>query len=247
MVTNQRWLYAQEYERSYWAKVANRIASGTSEQLNWYAWKASEMEKHLSDYFNEDQKKSARVLEIGSGPIGIVSFLKWGERYTIDPLEDFYSSNSELSKLRDSAVHYAQGNGEQLPFDHKYFTLVIFDNVLDHVHNASSVLVEINRVISKDGLLYLTVNIHTTWGAFLHSILSKLRIDKGHPYTFKLKSIRKFLNKHQFTIKSEKINNYYQARDEDRKSSSLKSRIKGYIGLSEFKYFVVCSKLSPNE
>ncbi len=243
MITKQRWKHAQEFERAYWEKVANRIATGASTQLSWYAWKAGEMEKRIAGYLNEEKQRTAKVLEIGSGPIGIVSFLKWGERYTIDPLEDFYGSNPMLTKLRDTAVNYGQGGGEQLPFENNFFSLVILDNVLDHVHNAEGVLKEIHRVLADNGLLYLSVNVHTKWGGLLHSALSKLKIDKGHPYTFTINSIRSFIRQHQFNIQSESINDYYQAREQDRISTSLKNKVKGYSGLSEFIYYSVCSNL----
>lgn len=242
MVTKERWRYAQEYERSFWKNAADQMAAGSAGQLDWYAWKASEMEKRLASHFGEKKENSIKVLEIGSGPIGIVSFLKWGERYTIDPLEDFYSSNAALSKLRDPAVNYGQGTGEKIPFQDNSFSLVILDNVLDHVHEASGVLKEIYRVLSGEGKLYLAVNIHTNWGGALHSLLSKLKIDKGHPYTFTEESIREFIRKNRFEVLSEAINDYYEARQKDRMSSSLKDKIKGYTGLSEFVYYAICSK-----
>lgn len=246
MLTFKRWQRAQEYEINFWKKVAEKVAADAGSQLTWYAWKASEMEKRIAGYLNEEKKKSAKVVEIGSGPIGIVSFLKWGKRYTIDPLEDFYKSNPVLSKLRDHAVYYGQGTGEKLPFGNNNFSLVILDNVLDHVNEAGGVLKEIHRILANDGLLYLAVNVHTEWGAFLHSILSKLMIDKGHPYSFTVKSIRNFIQKNQFTVRLESINDYYHARKQDRNSSSLKDKIKGYTGLSEFIYYCVCYK-SPTD
>jgi ubiquinone/menaquinone biosynthesis C-methylase UbiE len=240
--TEQRWKQAQRYERLFWEKAADRIASGSAGQLSWYEWRASEMEKRLSLHLREDQKKEAKVLEIGSGPIGIVSFMKWGGRYTIDPLEDFYKLNPVLSHLRNPAVHYGQGKGEKLPFEDGFFSLVILDNVLDHTHEASKVLNEIYRVLSKNGILYLAVNLHTSWGAFLHNIMSRLLIDRGHPYTFTVKSIRDFVRRHQFNVLSESINDYQQARVQDLKSTALKDKIKGCTGLSEFIYYAVSSK-----
>jgi len=243
MPTFKRWLTAQEYERSYWEKTANRIATRASGQLNWYAWRGTEMEKRLANHLDEDWKSTAKVLEIGSGPIGIVSFLRWGERYTIDPLEDFYLSNPALSHLREATVHYGQGVGEALPFEDASFSLVILDNVIDHVKNAEGVLKEIHRVLYEDGLLYLAVNIHTRWGAVLHTALSRLNIDKGHPYTFTVMSIKKFLLKNRFSILSEEISDYYTAKEKDRNSSSLKDKIKGHTGLSEFIYYAVATKI----
>jgi ubiquinone/menaquinone biosynthesis C-methylase UbiE len=122
------------------------------------------------------------------------------------------------------------------------FSVIILDNVLDHVHEAPRVLEEIRRVLDKNGVFYMAVNIHTVWGGFLHRILSRLKIDRGHPYTFTVESIRRFLEQHGFTIKSEFVNSYQEAKDEDMKSSSAKARVKAYTGLSEFVYHAVCGK-----
>lgn len=242
MATESRWKLAQNYEKSYWQKTADRIASGTRDQFHWYEWKAKEMEKKLGNWLPVDRKQGARVLEIGGGPIGIVSFLGWGERFAIDPLEEFYRSNQVLSQLRKSEVNYRVGTGERLPFDDKSFSLVIIDNVIDHVRNAEAVMKDIHRVLADDGILYLAVNIHTSWGGLMHFILSKAGIDKGHPYTFTVNRIRSFIRKNGFTAISDTMNDYHEARAQDRQSASLKDRIKGYTGLSEFVYYSVAHK-----
>ncbi len=242
MITQERWKEAQAYEKSYWQEAASQIASGSQSQLGWYAWKARMMEQRLEGHLNDQQKINAHILEIGSGPIGIVTFLKWGERHTLDPLENYYGSDPTLSKLRSSEVKYGSGSGEQLPFGPGRFSVVILDNVLDHVHEASRVLEEIRRVLDKNGVFYLAVNIHTLWGGFLHRILSRLKIDRGHPYTFTVKSIRRFLKQHGFTIKSEFINSYQEAKAEDMRSRSTKAKVKAYTGLSEFVFHAVCGK-----
>ena len=242
MATDSRWKLAQNYEQSYWQKTADRIASGVNEQFHWYEWKTREMEKKLGDWFPASRRQDARVLEIGSGPIGIVSFLGWGERHAIDPLEDFYRTNQGLCELRKPEVNYRAGTGEQLPFDDNGFSLVVIDNVIDHVRRAEDVMKEIFRVLSGNGILYLAVNIHTSWGGVLHSVLSKAGIDKGHPYTFTLGRIRQFMKKNGFTVLSDTTGDYREAKDQDRRSSSIKDRIKGYTGLSEFVYYCVASK-----
>jgi SAM-dependent methyltransferase len=242
MVELKRWRHAQAYEKSFWSMSAEKIISGKVSQLTWYAWKASELEKRLQFYIKDEMRNRARILEIGSGPIGIVNFLKWGKRYAIDPLEDFYQSSPVLTQLRNSDINYRSGKGENLPFESDHFSLVILDNVLDHVQSTEDVLKEIRRVLSDDGVLYLVVNLHTKWGAFLHAILSKLKVDEGHPYSFTVRSIRDFISKQRFRILKEDIDEYNKARGKDRKSHSLKNRIKGYSGLSEFVYYAVCSR-----
>lgn len=242
MITQDRWRVAQEYERSFWQNQARQIAAGAVGQMSWYSWKAKLMEEHLSAFLRPQMKDTAVVLEVGSGPVGIASFLAWGTRYAVDPLEDFYRSEQALCQLRDKTVTYSAGSGERLQFESNTFSLVVLDNVLDHVHQASEVLHEIGRVMRPDGLLYFAVNIHTTWGAFLHRILSRLKIDRGHPYTFTAASIRAFLTTHGFAVQKEFINDYRKAKEQDLKSAAMKDKLKAYAGLSEFIYYAVCSK-----
>ena len=244
-MNNKRWEIAQKYEKEYWERGADKFASGAEKESgwhSWYAWKVSKFEEELSKTKYEINRSNCKVLEIGSGPIGMVACLKWGERYAIDPLAEFYKEKQSLVKLRDSNVKYLAGTGEKIPFDDGFFNIVIIDNVLDHVSAPDHVLKEIYRVLSKNGLLYIIVNIHTYWGYLLHSLLAKLNIDKGHPYSFTAEKIRDFLNTHQLIVNSESVNNYYEARQRDRESNSFKDKIKGYTGLSEFVYSAVCLK-----
>jgi len=238
-----RWQQAQEYERGFWQRLSCSIESGVTGQLDWYRWRAAQLEALLARVPGSFPRLG-RVLEIGSGPIGIVNFLDWAERYAIDPLESFYAKQPSLVRLRNPAVTYLAGSGEQLPLEDASCGLVIIDNVIDHTYAPESILREISRVLESAGRLYLSVNIHTPWGAFLHNLLAMLRIDKGHPYTFTSASLRQLLVRGGFTIELEEVGDYSGARDADRRSVRLTDRIKGYTGLSEFQHLVVCSKSS---
>ncbi len=243
MSSEARWRRAQDYERSYWEREGARLRDGVIDSPDgWYRWKAQQMEKHLAGLLPEEHEPAARVLEIGCGPVGIVSFMGWGERHAIDPLEDFYRSQEAFTKYRDPAVRYQKAMGERLPFDSAAFDLVILENVLDHVHAAGHLLREIGRVLKPQGLLYFAVNVRTGWGAALHSILAALRIDPGHPYSFTAAGIRRFLEAHGLRIQRESLDEYLQARTQDRRSPSTRDNIKGYTGLSEFVFYSVCSK-----
>ncbi len=242
MPRTTRWKSAQKYELSYWKNFAEDIASHGAAELDFYDWRAGQMEHRLEAFFDNSRRASSRILEVGSGPVGIVSALRWGQRYAIDPLEDFYRRTPELTKFRNPTVKYMSGTGEKLPFTDDHFSLVIIDNVIDHVHAATRVLHEIHRVLASGGVMYLAVNIHTSWGAFLHCILANLQIDRGHPYTFTQAGIRRFIERSGFTILSEDVDDYHKARTKDRKSRTLAHKIKGYSGLTEFLYYGVCTK-----
>jgi ubiquinone/menaquinone biosynthesis C-methylase UbiE len=243
-IGTSRWLQAQEYEQAYWRRLGDSIEAGTREQLDWYKWRAGQLERRLAS-LPDRGPRAGQVLEIGSGPIGIVNFLQWGERYAIDPLEHFYRTRPALVSLRTDGVTYLDGTGEQLPFEDASCSLVIIDNVIDHTYAPQKILREIQRVLEPDGRLYLSVNVHTAWGALLHEVLAILRIDKGHPYTFTSRTLRGLLTAHQFVMVTEQIEDYGRARQSDRQSASLKARIKGYTGLSEFLHSVICQKQVP--
>lgn len=236
-----RWQQAQEYERGFWHRLGRSIETGATGQLDWYRWRAAQLEALLARSPGLSPG-SRRVLEIGSGPIGIVNFLDWPERYAVDPLESFYAEQPSLIRLRNPGTVYMAGGGERLPMNDGSCDLVIIDNVIDHTFAPESILREISRVLAPSGRLYLSVNVHTVWGAFLHNLLAVLRIDKGHPYTFTSSSLRQLLGRAKFAIQVEEIAGYLEARDADRRSSRLTDRIKGYTGMSEFSHVVVCSR-----
>ncbi len=244
MASHRRWVSAQQYEQAFWARQAEQIANGITPKLDFYGYKARVMQDHLADCLRLEQHPGLRILEIGSGPVGIVSALPWGERYTIDPLEQFYSVNPALTHFRDPRVRRFAGTGEQLPFDAEYFSLVIIDNVLDHVQSPIIVLKECRRVLDNQGLLYLAMNLRTRWGALLHSVLSRLRIDQGHPHSFTQGTITRVLADCHFGICKELVTSYADARSHDRHSGALKDRLKGISGISEFLYYGVCAKES---
>jgi SAM-dependent methyltransferase len=237
----ERWQQAQQYEQSFWNQLGEDIQSGTRDQLSWYKWRAEQLELRLRET-SAKLPPNCRVLEIGSGPIGIVNFLTWGHRYAIDPLEHFYKTRPSLVAVRKSGVTYLDGTGERLPFDPASFDLVIIDNCIDHTSAPAIVLQEISRVLKSSGYLYLSVNVHTRWGALLHECLAGLRIDRGHPHTFTSATLRRLLKAQGFIPHLEQIEDYRKSRKADRTSAKLTDRIKGFTGMSEFSHGVICRK-----
>ena len=245
IASNSRWNKAQSYEKSHWQSLADRIKKGNVD-LNWYDWNAKNLMEMVKKAISTDTPSfaSSKVLEVGSGPIGIVSFLEAAERFAIDPLCDYFSSQSALVKHRNKDVIYKNAKGEDLPFEDSYFDLVIIENVIDHVQYADGVMTDLNRVLKSGALLYLRVNLHTAWGAILHEVVSRLRIDKGHPHTFTLANIRIFLKRHGFEILHDEWQDYRVCRRENLESASNRDRLKGLSGLSEFMFTSVSKKVS---
>jgi hypothetical protein len=192
MVSLSRWRRAQAYERSYWEGVANRIASGAESQLDWYKWRADQLTRKLRSLgLAMCVSPEAAVVEVGSGPIGLLSFLHTAKRVAVDPLEPFYARN---------------------------------------------------RVLKPAGILYLTVNCRTAWGFVVHGMLSHLRLDPGHPYTFTPRRTRAFLETGNFRVMSQEVESYADAWRADLRSGDTKAWLKARLGVSEFLCSVICER-----
>src|SRR5262249_44870239 len=121
------------------------------------------------------------------------------------------------------------------------------DNVIDHTLAPGAILAEVHRVLKQDGILYLMVNIHPPWGALLHRFAAASYIDRGHPYTFTQRHIRLFLARHRFALFAEDTESYSVARAKDRSSTRFIDKLKGYSGLSEHRYHVICRPVHARE
>lgn len=238
-----RWQTAQQYERSYWQSRADEMARGASAQLNWYEWRANELKKRLERLgLHEATASSVRVIEVGSGPIGVATYYAGARRLLVDPLQDYYASNDTLRALRSPTAEYKTGVGEALPCDSGAFDLALIENCIDHVQDVEGVMRELHRALHPGGILYLTVNCRAPFGYYMHRVLSRLRIDPGHPHTFTPERAQALIRRFGFTVLDVEVGSYAAARTEDIKSSSSRARLKARLGVSEFVTSVVARK-----
>jgi hypothetical protein len=131
--------------------------------IDFYEWRAGELTKRLRG-LGEDGLLSgqARIVEMGSGPVGVLGFLPGSRRVAVDPLNGFYASNARLTELRNPEIEYVEAPGEAVPLPSGEWDLVIMENCIDHVQDVDAVMKEIDRLLGPRGLLYLTVNAPAT-------------------------------------------------------------------------------------
>jgi SAM-dependent methyltransferase len=243
MVSVDRWKAAQSYELGFWEAQARRIAAGAEGQLEWYRWRSDQLVDRLERLgMGRLTSGEARIVEVGSGPIGVVTYFPGTERVAVDPLAAEYARNAVLSELRDSGVDYRAGVGEKLPCPSDAYDLAIIENCIDHVQDVSGVMGELVRVLRRGGVLYLTVNNRTRWGYLVHRLLSRLRIDPGHPHTFTPDRTASLIEGRGFRIVDFTVGSYAQARREDATSPELKARLKARLGISEYLVSLVAVK-----
>jgi SAM-dependent methyltransferase len=243
MATVQRWTAAQHYERNFWADASSQIAHGAGTQFDWYRWRADQLVQRLRALgFGHHANGNATVLEVGSGPVGIVSYFPGRVRVAVDPLNSFYGTDPVLSATRSPGVDYRTGLGEDIPCSTGTCDLVIIENCIDHVQDIHGVGRELNRVLRPGGLLYLNVNCRTAAGYYVHRAMSRLRIDTGHPHTFTPSRALAFVRDHGFEPLGFESASAWTAHLEDLLAPGLRPRLKALSGVSEYVFKVYARK-----
>lgn len=100
-------------------------------------------------------KKTAKVLDIGSGVLSILRGTVPDKNLTAcDPLADKYATifDYEAQVLKQPV----QAFGEALPFKDNSFNVVHISNALDHTQAPEKVIAEIERVCKKGGLILIS-------------------------------------------------------------------------------------------
>jgi SAM-dependent methyltransferase len=101
--------------------------------------------------------RDAAVLEVGSGPHGLIFFFGASRGVGVDPLAAHYRPLFPEWQWRAPTIAAA---GESLPFPSGAFDVVLCDNVIDHAERPAAIVAELARVLAPGGLLYFNVNVH---------------------------------------------------------------------------------------
>jgi SAM-dependent methyltransferase len=243
MATIQRWVAAQHYERHFWADASSQIARGSASQFDWYRGRAQQLAERLSAMgLGHLTSGEATVLEVGSGPVGIVSSFPGRMRIAVDPLNGYYGSDPVLCARRSPDVDYRTGLGENIPCQTGSCDLVIIENCIDHVQDIHGVGKELSRVLRPGGVLYLNVNCRTAPGYYVHRAMSRLRIDTGHPHTFTPSRAVAFVRSHGFEPIGSETASAWTAHLDDLRGPGLRTRLKALSGVSEYVFKVYARK-----
>jgi SAM-dependent methyltransferase len=229
-----RWEVAQQYEKGYWLSRAQELSHGGGSGLDFYKWRADQLVDWIKRLGLGVAGGNARVLEVGSGPVGLASFFPAARQLIVDPLESEYSRSPELVALRNPKAEYRTALGEKLPAADGEFDLAVIENCIDHVRDPYAVIREIRRTLKPGGILYITVNCRSRSGYYVHRVLSRLRLDPGHPYTFTPDRLARLLEREGFAVIDTQVGSYEQAKQEDLASGSSRARLKARLGVSEY-------------
>jgi len=149
-----------------------------------------------------------KILDLGAGYCEFINNIKCKEKYAVD-------LNEKIKNFALPEVKVVVTNATKLTmFSSEYFDNVFMSNFLEHLFSKeilTEVILEIHRILKKNGRLILTTPVGKIAGQILEFSAFKLNlIDKkeiaDHKNYFKPKEVKEMLLKAGF--KGEKIKNY---------------------------------------
>ncbi|OGF67424.1 MAG: hypothetical protein A2Y62_15815 [Candidatus Fischerbacteria bacterium RBG_13_37_8] len=189
-----KWKRSQMLEREWWLRWKERT---DQKQAKIILMERAEILKNIIHKYGGSDKN--RILQIGPAANGEIHFIP-GERHAIDPLATFFKEN--FVELIDAEVLFIEGIAENLPYENKFFNVIVILNVLDHCCNPRQVMNEIDRCLSPGGLLLLQVNLYSTFGAILHTVFGFL--DREHPASVTLRFLAAYME-NRYTVLEESL------------------------------------------
>jgi len=99
----------------------------------------------------------AIILDVGSGPSSHLYDIEARIKVAIDPLMDKYEKITKNYEFPNDDVIKLKGRGEELPFTSESFDFVFTFNGIDHWADWQKGILEIKRVLKKNGKLLLYV------------------------------------------------------------------------------------------
>jgi ubiquinone/menaquinone biosynthesis C-methylase UbiE len=178
------------------------------------------MNEKLLEYFNEiemnhwwwegrrqilrqtiKKEKNLKILDIGCGTGETLSFLK-----TYLPKPSLYGIDSS-----PTAIKYAMKRGhkniisvdaKKLPFENNKFDYILLLDVLEHIKDDTSILIEARRVLKKNGKIIITT-------PALQFIWSEHDTAQGHFRRYVRRRIRKITSNSKLSVKEISYFNFF--------------------------------------
>ena len=121
---------------------------------NWYAKNRAKDRigrfNNLNIYVHEGEKKFLDV-GCGEGHCLIEAIRKGWRAHGVD------ISDNRIPKARDNSIKFYQSNLIDCHFPDNFFHIIYMDSVLEHVLNPLEYLLEIKRIMTKDGVVYIGI------------------------------------------------------------------------------------------
>jgi len=156
---------------------------------NWKEWNNNYFFQHKLKYIKDLElvrrfHKCGKILEIGSMPFHFTILLK-KSGYPVLGLDLDPSRAQKFIDKNELDVVACDIENEKLPFKDNSFNLIVFSEVFEHLRiNPIKTLREISRILSKDGILIITL-------PNLYSIFKIISFNLGRGFNNAYKEFKK--------------------------------------------------------
>lgn len=179
---------------------------------HFHIWMGREHKKSAYQQFNKIiqsiiKKDSIQLIDIGCGTGGFIEYLSKNNK-KIDA-RGFDASKAQVNYANQNKLNVAHANniGDYLkisPADSKAIDIVTLWDVLEHIRTPNIILNEIKNLLSKDGVIYISVPSAgaQSWKMTLYKLLrKKYSFDPWeHVFYYDLKSIKILLENNGYQI-----------------------------------------------
>ena len=235
------WKSAQENEKLFWENIyihkKKDITYNRATNDGLLGFTKEVLSRHK---INLNNLKNKKLLDVGSGPYGIIKGLTILEEQTnikilkmvaADPLMDFFKDKIGILK-EDNHISLVKTKGEKLPFEDNFFDYIFCTNVLDHCDKPEFVVKECYRVLKKKGIFCPSLHVvYPIWGLAKNYIKY---FDKNHPHHLLEKDLSKLLSKYFSNI----INTYKISIIKDNSSFTFRNIFKNRSKIRGLKRFL---------
>jgi len=167
-------------------------------------------------WFQEINKKDLKVLEVGFGKGSLLKRLSHDgpELYGIDCSQQNFRHASNVLKVK-AALSLSDISTERIQLPDGHIDCVILLEVLEHIMSPIHAILEIQRVLKKDGIFYYSwPEERLISGIGMEEDQTKRRYDVGfhsfpYPGLFRYDNMRVFFNQMFFKIVDEEKKDYH--------------------------------------
>ena len=169
--TQIRWEMAQQGERRFWENWFRSTDDPTDSR--WLNRVLQSFGLEENQHFEEEV-----IVDIGAGPLGILTKLKAKRKIAVDPL---------AFDTTDRSIERIKAPGEKIPLDNDVAGRIFIYNVLQHVCSPVKILDEIHRLLKPGGTVYLWEQLN-------------LPANQTHPHSLKLELFEEWLERHHLDV-----------------------------------------------
>ena len=189
----KRWSAAQSKEDAFWQREGV-LDSQMDRVVSRYGPVLKKIEEQLHAH--------STILDVGCGPTCSAQLFSVGLKTYLDPLMNSYLETYPEKLPEGEKI---SSTAEDIPKPDESFDVVLCVNALDHMIHPDKALVEMCRVLKKEGIFVLGIFLHPSSIAMLRRFIEKwlpIFREDAHPYSYTLKIIREVLKKY-FNIEEE--------------------------------------------